>query len=392
MLTRPPVKAEIRAVTYVGDHNLMKVNTSDWTDAGPAHPKPEWRKGDAQARPVSYTKGQTAVFDLELSATRDAGPAEDADLVGKASFGPMSFTGRGPVGRDAKPVPMKGAAVGDRVRALEGSIQFTATPARNGAGYGAGTSGGHKIYVTLDTPVTVAGSREAGITEKRMEAAVRLVGAAGTNDPHAIVSYLMRQFRFYTLRPDPAVPARYQHPAYFNEVGGAWPMAEYLGKSGECQAIVRFVRAAIKQVGCPGQADLVVCWADPDVGGGAKGLESTVPPGGGLSGKSKTVGGKIWYACLVDTYPDEGKIYDIEQLNAHYMGLNNFEACLRFEHGGTKRYYGGGAGSYQSSDEVLLAFYALAWVTFGHTAPTGSAGARVEKVVKRWRDASGKLL
>jgi hypothetical protein len=88
----------------------------------------------------------------------------------------------------------------------------------------------------------------------------------------------------------------------------------------------------------------------------------------------------------------EGKVYDIEKLNASYMGLNNFEACLRFEHGGVKRYYGGGAGVYDSPDEVLLAFQALAWVSFGHTAPTGSEGARVEKVVKRWRDSSGNLL
>ena len=71
---------------------------------------------------------------------------------------------------------------------------------------------------------------------------------------------------------------------------------------------------------------------------------------------------------------------------------NNFEACLRFEHAGVKRYYGGGAGTYESADEVLLAFYALCWVTFGHKAPTGNGGARIEKVVKRWRDSQGRIV
>jgi hypothetical protein len=382
----------IESVTFVGNHGLMKVNTKDWTAAGPSHPRPEWRSTGTETRPVSYTKGSKLAIDLEVVPKRPDGPVEDASVAGAAAFENMSLRGQGRVGRSSAVVSMQGGVLPNRVAALKGDIRWTITAQATSTRYDAGSSRGHTVFVTIDTPASVAGSREEGITERRMAAATRVIAGAGSNDPHRIVAHLMGLFRGYTLRPNPAVPSQFDHPTYFNSVGGAWPMADHLDKSGECQAIVRFVHAAIKQVGCPGKADLVVVWADPDVAGGTKGLEATSPPGGGLYNKTKVVNGRTWAACLVDTYPVEGKIYDIEQLNSSYMGLNNFEACLRFEHGGVKRYYGGGAGTYQSPDDVLLAFQALAWVSFGHRAATGNNGARVEKVVKRWRDASGNVL
>jgi hypothetical protein len=395
VLESPLTKVEAKTITFSGNHALMKVNTTDWTQTGPAHTTPEWTKGNSETRPASYTKGGSVALDLTVDWARIKGPAEPISMTGAARFGNLNFTGSGEVrGSGAQPLTMSGApALEDKVQMLSGSIQWNAHGQNNGVDYASGSSTGHKLFVTYNTPESVAGSREEGITEKRMEAAVPLVARANTNDPHDIVAYLMSRFDHYTLRPHPSVPAEFDHPTYFNDIGGAWPMADYINRSGECQAIVRFVRAAIKQVGVPGTADLVVVWSDPDVNGGSTALEEVSPPGGGLNGKTKVVGGKTWYACLVDTYPVEGQIYDTQELNAHYMGLNNFEACLRFEHGGVKRYYGGGAGAYTSANQVLLAFYALAWVSFGHTHPTtGNRGAKVEKVVKRWRDSSGNIL
>lgn len=394
VLISPLTKIEAMTTTFADNHAAMKINTTDWKKDGGAHTTPEWSKGGSETRPVSYTKGTKVKLDLELQATQRRGPKEGIEVAGKASFGKLTFAADGTVrGGAAQPVTLESAkALKNKVYALDGNIAWSAKSKKTNRKYAAGSSTGHKVFVTLDTPASVAGSREEGITEKRMAASVPLVSAANSNDPHDIVSHLMGLFNHYTLRKNPAIPAEFNHPTYFNNVGGAWPMADYVNKSGECQAIVRFVHAAIKQVGCPGKADLVVVWADPDVGNGATALEATVPPGGGLSGKKKWAGTKWWYACLVDTYPVEGNIYDTTELNSHYMGLNNFEACLRFEHGGTKKYYGGGAGAYDSADEVLLAFQALAWVSFGHTAPTGNRGAKIEKVVKRWRDSSGNVI
>ena len=94
---------------------------------------------------------------------------------------------------------------------------------------------------------------------------------------------------------------------------------------------------------------------------------------------------------LVDTYPEKGKVYDIEKRTSKYMGLNRYEACLRFNQGGTTKFYGGGAGAYSSQDEVLTAFYALVWVTIVRDS-SGNKQAKVQEVVRRWRDKSGKLL
>src|SRR4029077_13774267 len=91
--------------------------------------------------------------------------------------------------------------------------------------YPAGTSGPSSIYVTLDKPKDEGGDGD-GPTHRRMNAAVYLVERVGSNVPHEIVANLMSRFRGYILQPDPNVPDEYNHPKYFNSVGGAWPLFE----------------------------------------------------------------------------------------------------------------------------------------------------------------------
>jgi hypothetical protein len=213
-----------------------------------------------------------------------------------------------------------------------------------------------------------------------MKTAVDLVSAAGSIDPHTIVAHVMSLLPYYTLERDPAVPVKFKHPTYFNSIGGAWPMAAFMGQYGECQAIVRFVRGVIKQVGCPGEAKAIVVWSDPDVDGGATALEKEIGKGGGLSSKVKKVGKKKWYAALADRDPVAvGQVFTPKN-----MGMNNFEACLRFSHGGVTKYYGGGAGIYDSPQEVIKAFYALVWITF-ETDAVGNDNYRIEEIVYRYR-------
>jgi hypothetical protein len=124
---------------------------------------------------------------------------------------------------------------------------------------------------------------------------------------------------------------------------------------------------------------------------GKTALESALMPGAGLNGREKVVRGTTWYASLVDSYVEEGGLYAIDDdTTPNYIGTNNFEACLLFEHNGTKKYYGGGAGIYATAAEVLLAFHSLCW--FSITYVNNSRMARVEKVVKRWRDRQGNIL
>ncbi|MEE2829145.1 MAG: hypothetical protein VX498_08150 [Myxococcota bacterium] len=408
VLHAPLLEIAAESLSFQGNHGSMKVNPDDWSAEGEDHPSPEWKRGEGDARPVSYTKGETPKAEVELSAIEERGPVLPVFLGGKQ--GSYAFGGDGLVrGSDSKVTIEATEALPDRVMVVKGAIDWAAEV--QGNRYPAGRTEGSKIFVTLGTPETTS-DNGAAITEKRMATSVELVSRARSTDPHTVVDYLMDRFNRYTLVKDPSVPAKFNQPTYYpsrDRAGstaadgaagcGAWPVADYIRAGAECQAIVRFTQNVIKQVGCPGEADFVLVWSEPRVENGNRALESAGR--GGLNGyPSETKDGVRRYACLVDTRPEEGKIYDIEQLwldrdagriNPHYMGLNNFEACLRFEHGGVKKYYGGGAGVYDSPEEVITAFQALCWVSFTdehgrrHVAPTGNRGARIEEIVKRYR-------
>jgi hypothetical protein len=204
-----------------------------------------------------------------------------------------------------------------------------------------------------------------------------------TLEPHAIVRALMGKFPFYALHPSPKVPRRYHHPTYFNDAGGAWPMSDYVGESGECQAIVRLVRAVLRQLGVPGEARVVVVWGDPEVDGGTTALSADVEddPSAGLS-RTKLVDGRRWTAALVDSPVEVGKTYPAShtpQRGGPSPGFNRFEACLEFTSGGKTLDYGGGAGVFPDREAVLRGFWGLVWAS---AAP--HHGFRVEQIVTQY--------
>jgi hypothetical protein len=391
IFSTPITLIKIIRLTITSDDAVMKDYDTDWQDSGSVASEPEWVFGKPSAS-VSHTKGTM----VSVKGALDIYP-KDADetpcsFVGTAAFGSITFNGAltlkgGVVNFLASSAPIKLSP--DTVAKLTFDIAWKFTAIKGGATFAAGSSWGHTFYTTMAAPIAVP-SPDAGSTRKRMYKAVDLVGGTGSNDPHTIVASLMGKIKFYTLVKNPAVPSRYNHPTYFNSVGGAWPICDYIDNYAECQAIVRWVRALIKQVGCPGTADLVTIWADPTIDGGKTTRMAENDPSIGLD-TSKTVGSATWDAALVDRYPEKGKVYDVEEFTSNYMGLNRYEACLRFKHGGTTKFYGGGAGVYSNEDEVLTAFYALVWVTFQLSA-AGKKQAKVQDVVRRWRDQSGTLI
>jgi hypothetical protein len=224
---------------------------------------------------------------------------------------------------------------------------------------------------------------EDGVTPKRMDRAVEWIGALGTLDPHAIAAGLLARFPDYALRPSPKVPRRYHHPTYFNEEGGAWPMSDYVAESGECQAIVRLIRAMMRQLGVPGEVRTVLVWADPEVEGGKKALYASWDddPTAGLD-RTKVVDGGTWMAALVDAPVEVGKLYPPSHTPVGRRpspGLIRFEACLELTYGGKTLYYGGGAGVFHTHEEVLRSFWGLLWVS-----PMADHSFRVEEIVARY--------
>ena len=212
------------------------------------------------------------------------------------------------------------------------------------------------------------------MTLKRMDRAVAWVAPLRTLRPHAIVGALMKKFPFYALRPSPRVPRRYHHPTYFNEEGGAWPMSDYVGESGECQAIVRLVRGVLRQLGVPGEAHALLVWGDPEVDGGRTAVSAYADddPGAGLD-RTRLANGRRWLATLVDAPVEAGKVYPPShtlQRGRPSPGFNRYEACLGFTYGDKTLDYGGGAGVFRTREEVLHSFWGLVWVS---SAPRESA-------------------
>jgi hypothetical protein len=146
----------------------------------------------------------------------------------------------------------------------------------------------------------------------------------------------------------------------------------------------------LSQVGCPGDVDTVVVTAHPDVNGGRKALEYLFHDQKTfLSDITRDIVGPDGktYECspaLVAeqfTSADLGKVFPSGD-----VGLNNYEACLRFVHEsnptGKAKYFGGGAGEYDSAHDVLTqAFGTFVWTTGEMITQPGKAPVPGDKIV-----------
>jgi hypothetical protein len=386
---------QLTKLTYRTDHHLMTDNHIDWLNTGSLFAKPEWTLGDS-CNPVSHTKSQPIAVDLEFAVEPANADETIADVIGDAplkqglnnhlyyTFAATNKKFKG--GTVTVPATLR-TTPPDQVEILSGDIAWS-VKTRDDGPFDAGSSTGHLLYFTMNTPVSAPG-REAGITEKRVRRSVTLVGQATPDDPHAIAHYLQNLFTGYTLASNPNVPSKFHHPRYFahtvdGEVesgAGAWPACDYLVETAECQAIIRFVRAAMMQVGCPGVMAVVVVWADPN--NHAKVMEGNWGEGLGLGSVNKTVNGKRWEAALLDREVEEGEVLDPDGR----VGFNNFEACLKLTYGGKTMYYGGGSGDYSTKEKVISgSFHSLSWYSV-ITTPDGQVRNRIEKIVKNYKES-----
>jgi hypothetical protein len=365
---------ELISLRFWSDYGLIKNEETKWTNTGSRYPVPEWVSGRAVASPIVHNLEKNVKLDLTFKGGPPGACAEQGTIEGTGPEG-ITFT------KDVTFKPGKQTVTltspektPKEVKELDMSISWSA--ATELASYSGSTQ--NETYLTMARPMDEK-HQEDGVTKNRAKTAVGLVGQAASLEPHKIVESLMARFPFYTLKRHPDVPVEHKHPTYFNSTGGAWPMAEFADKSGECQAIVRLVRGVLKQVGCPGEAKTYVVWSDPNVNNGNTVLEAEYPKRT-LHDRDKTVNGVVWSAALADRDP----IAVDTVFTPDTMGMNTFEACLRFAHGGSTKYYGGGAGIYDSYEEVIHAFFALVWFSW-ETDAVGNTNYRIQEIVQRYR-------
>jgi hypothetical protein len=378
-MARPaPPEIALESIEFRSDHRLLRgcKEDADWRYEVEACPVPEWTPEIHV--PVSHTMATHVRLELAVRAEGDRATLE--------------IRGAGPEGITFVRAPLTPGSgrlslvsrrrLPRKIRKLVLDVRWSA--ADGGAVAPERTS--NIVYMTAARPRDDKRwfHPEDGVTLKRMDRAVSWVAPLDTLDPHAIVRALMSKFPFYILHPSPKVPREFRHPTYFNEIGGAWAMSDYVAESGECQAIVRLVRGILRQLGIPGETGIVVVWADPKVNGGKTALSADWEknPAAGLD-TTMEVDGKRWIAALVDSEVEEGTTYPPSNTSLEggktSPGLNRYEASLAFTHGRTTRYYVNGGAMFRKKDPIVGVFWGLLWVTLN---PDG--GFRVEKIVTRY--------
>lgn len=439
-LRKKLLAVRVERLTFLDDHKLLtdKAGASaDWLAGGTKYTDLEGGAHWTSSKnfPASVTKGTTVRIELEIAADPPDADAVEGTITGKPSGedpkkedNPFHFEGPitlgGGTGATVKVTLTAKGALADEV--FDCPARTLAWEVKVGdRTFDLGATGPHHLYVTYDRPneggqpmPTPFGSepapQEDGVTDKRMEAAVQLAEAQwrqavkidddetkkkmDPNDPHVLARILNASVPGYVLSPDPSVPPEFNHPTYFNAHGGAWPLHHHREQRAECQAIVRYVRATLMQIGCPGETRLVVVYAHANVDGGATALEdSLLPPDldagkyqpspGGMrlvpglhrnATREATVGG----VTVLQSLGLADRKIEVGELIPSGTVLNSYEACLKFSHGGETRYYGGGvAGSrFKSKDEVIKVFWGLVWTT---QIPLGDGAFvwRVEEIV-----------
>ena len=375
----------LESLRFLSDHELLKGCGQDigWRSEGAPCPEPEWTR--AAGYPVSHSMAEPVEIELQLG-TEDTGNAPAmAEIRGRGPEG-LAFGAEGLVLAPGAVTMVSATELPRKIRKLALDIRWSAV---DDGGHGARVAPARTsnvMYVTMARPLDDRQDlwREDGVTLKRMDTAVSWVAPLDSLDPHAIMEALLARFPHYTLRPSPDVPRKYRHPHYLNDEGGAWPMADYVKESGECQAIARLLRGVLRQLGVPGELTILLVWADPDVDQGRTPIEADweQDPSAGLSATSRIHGRRV-VAALVDGPVKEGNVYPpshTQQKDGSVSpGLNRYEAFMRLTHEGRTRYYAPGAGVFEEGESQLRVFWGLIWAS----AAQGD-GFRVEKIVAKY--------
>jgi hypothetical protein len=422
----PPRAKAVLTVEVTSSHGILSDYDQNYCRGGKVYQGPIW--STSQNHPFTHTGGQF----MEVNVTIRHDPAFDGagiKVVGRVTSGNRMtghlFVGQGQMRNDIVSAQLKSK------HRLPRGIYRTDFCVDWSLDYGqgpivVGSTGPHRAYVTLGTPVSdidpSADEEELkrstptpGVTLKRLDRAVELVHKVrgeSLTDPHVLAGKLMSLFPRFSLDDGKA----------FLSYGGAWRLADRdkISDSGECQAIVRLVKNILDIVGAPGERQVRRVWADPDDPTGGIDLvwvpkaerdtklpceddrddDPTLPPRRKRM-KLVDVDGERrgWGIALITEAPPFPKKVNVKRgygprwkvglvsdavARPYFLkeGPNGYEACLRMTAAGVTKYYGGGTGGavFRSKDEVIRkVFWGMVW-TMLDPLPSGKNGFRMMEI------------
>jgi hypothetical protein len=313
---------------YGTTHGVIKDEKDSWNASGKFYDKPEWFVSGEKvvSNPIAQQKNTNLQVELGLNILPANAPSAPIRLWGRSSESTLNFDFAGTMagGMNQKVTLTSSAALPDKVTALQDKY-ITWTMQWRDWKRDIGRTGAHTIFVTMNAPFV-----PEEVTYKRMSTAVSLVGAIPTTDPHPLVTGIMSRWGNYNLDV---------------QLSNEWTLADNLDVGAQCIDIVRFVRALLQTVGCPGTTDAMIIWAQP--GSPRTPEENLYPHPGGYYVRNPAQ--PTWGLGLIDANGCP----------------NNFEAALRFDYSGLRRYYPGGVPMnrlYLTPTDVLFIFQCLAWI------------------------------
>jgi hypothetical protein len=147
------VNVDLKSIEFTSDHesggsNILNDNNSDWTDSGTAYTEPEWVDG-GDNNPISHTKNTKLTAKVKIKVEPSG---ISFDLKGDGPNGYVDFNKAGltSTGADQEITVTADDNLPDQVDTLTKSIDWSIDV--SGTECDAGSSGGHKIYVTYGTP------------------------------------------------------------------------------------------------------------------------------------------------------------------------------------------------------------------------------------------------
>ncbi len=384
-----PTAIKVTSISFLSGHRVLSDYTDSYRRGGELIAAPEWTP--SRNLPVTQTGGTRLELAVVLQASSLV-PKEAVKVVARARGSRVTeelLVGIG-VHRGGT-ITVRLRSTGGLPKAIYKETLMLEWLVDAGQGLvPAGATGPHVLYVTLAEPTSERDRNEdivhrypspppSGVTIKRMEAAMALIAKAkaeDATDTHALVAKLMELFPEFSL-------AKGSH--YVNDHGGAWALADAVAESGECQAIVRLVKAVLGMVGAPGQLALVKLYADPDhptvpieLPWGA---EQAPPPKKQMKLVSTEGERRGWAVGLLTekpAFPDEeeakpeyGPCWKVGPITAatgrpRFLTEkpNSFEGALKVTAQGITRYYGGGLGGtpFATKEELFAsAFWGMVW-------------------------------
>jgi hypothetical protein len=312
-------KAAITSVDFTSDHNLLLNNNTDWTDSGARYPSTEWIRGSTTNSPISQTKNTSLVLKVKVTVC-PAGVTFNLNGSGGDAYTTFVATNIASTGADQEVTLTANAPLPNQIATLAKSISWTVTVNGLSCASDTATSGPHKIYVTYGTP---AGS---AVTERRM--AWTVTKCDGEITRHGCVTKIHDGVGNYNLNraipPDPLWLIAGGDPAQCYELAGFYGLATHLIgiTGGDVVYIYPKLNKTVKETLAQGDDETRVISSPPH---------------------------------LATTTHNDVNLIEVMGFADMQGGVNHFEACFKFTAPAGTKYYAGGAGIYNTSQEVMNA-------------------------------------